>query len=108
MTKTVQKHYAKYVTKGGDGPSVFEGRASGLGYDFVDSLGDFIAPTSLRSHPDLWKASCGNIGYPLKLLLSEDERWNDKSKPHGNNIAIMDIGCGAGHDVLLAADYFKL
>jgi len=107
----IRKHYAEYVTKGGDGPSVFETRASDLGYGFVDKSGRHIAPESLKSDAKLWRASCGS-GCPLKLL--HDEQLGDSClvQPNGGEkestpLTILDIGCGAGHDVFLAAEYAK-
>ena len=54
----VQHHYAKYVTSGGDGPTVLKGRAATLGYD-----SDFV-PESIYNNPNLFRASCGS-GCPL-------------------------------------------
>ncbi|CAB9504903.1 Arsenite methyltransferase [Seminavis robusta] len=84
MPLSVQDHYTKYVTSGGDGPTVLKDRAASLGYEaeWLRSLDD----------PSMFQASCGS-GCPLRL-------------PGGcptQDALVMDLGCGAGHDVLLAA-----
>lgn len=83
----LQKHYAKYVTTGGDGPSVLEGRAADLGYKRFD-----VVPEALYQGK-LFQASCGS-GCPLLL---------PGGQPTVNDRTIMDFGSGAGHDVLLLA-----
>ena len=83
----VQQHYAKYVTTGGDGPSVLQGRAADLGYRRGD-----VVPDALY-HGKLFQASCGS-GCPLQL---------PGGQPTADDRVIMDFGSGAGHDVLLLA-----
>jgi arsenite methyltransferase len=80
---SVQDHYAQYVTSGGDGPNVLETRAASLGYT------DDWRPREIGS--DCFVASCGS-GCPLRLPGG-----------HANDLLVMDVGCGAGHDVLVAA-----
>ena len=104
--KDCRSHYAKYVTGGGDGPTVLKERAADLGYD-----ADFV-PESISENPKLFQASCGS-GCPLRLALatekgdgvgflsSSDDKKTDVEDDEECFI-IMDIGCGAGHDVLLA------
>jgi len=87
----VQKHYAKYVTSGGDGPTVLQGRASELGYSQ-----DFL-PLDLR-HEKLFQASCGS-GCPLRILPAGRITPSDQ--------LIIDLGSGAGHDVILASRLMK-
>jgi len=58
----VRKHYAEYVTKGGDGPSVFETRASDLGYGFVDKSGH----TLLRNPSNPMRVSGG---HPVEAVV---------------------------------------
>ena len=84
----IQKHYAKYVTTGGDGPSVLEGRAADLGYRRFD-----VVPEALYQGK-LFQASCGS-GCPLIL---------PGGQPTADDHIIMDFGSGAGHDVLLLAN----
>ena len=85
----VQEHYAKYVRGGGDGLTVLEGRAAELGYEK-----DALVPSSLHD-PALFQVSCGS-GCPLAL---------PHGKPTADDKLVMDLGCGAGHDVLLASSY---
>lgn len=83
----IQTHYGKYVETGGDGLTVLEGRASELGYQKDD-----LVPLELWD-PDLFRMSCGS-GCPLQI---------PGGKPVEGDTLVMDLGCGAGHDVLLAA-----
>ena len=90
-SSSVQKHYHDYVVNGGDGPTVWEERAKDLGYDK-----DFLPSSVLASQQQgddllgsLFRASCGS-GCPLRIEI-----------PQCGNV-VMDLGCGAGHDVLLA------
>lgn len=85
----VQEHYAKYVTSGGDGPTVLEDRAVDLGYRRGD-----VVPDNLY-HSRLFQASCGS-GCPLRL---------PGGKPTADDRLILDFGSGAGHDVLLMASH---
>ena len=95
LLSSVQKHYHDYVVKGGDGPTVWKERAKDLGYDE-----DFLTASSaspqqgkhdndLSLWEDLFQASCGS-GCPLRLHMPQ------------KGDTVMDLGCGAGHDVVLA------
>ena len=74
----VQRHYAAYIAKGGDGMTVLRERGRDLGY------------TTEQDDP-LFSAFCGS-GCPLTL---------------GDGVqvgeTVVDFGCGAGHDVILAS-----
>jgi len=106
----VQDHYAKFVTSGGDGSGVLERRAADLGYqhEFLrsiilnndnnsnfdednhnEAIDDWYNTTSDK----LFQASCGS-GCPLRL---------PGGQPTADDCLVMDFGCGAGHDVLLAS-----
>lgn len=86
----LQEHYAKYVSSGGDGPTVLKDRAAELGYD------DALVPPALQE-TSLFQASCGS-GCPIRLLPGGAISAKDAIE------IVMDLGCGAGHDVLLAAN----
>ena len=86
MPGSVQHHYDKYVTTGGDGATVLTSRAADLGYS-----SDFVPQELLDER--LFQASCGS-GCPLRL---------PEGRPTDSDFLIMDLGCGAGHDVLLAS-----
>lgn len=85
----VQEHYAKYVSSGGDGPTVLEGRAVDLGY----RRGEVVPESLYRNR--LFQASCGS-GCPLRL---------PGGQPTKEDRLILDFGSGAGHDVLLLASH---
>lgn len=76
----VQRHYAAYITKGGDGLTVLQERGRDLGYTAEQGNDD-----------ELFRAFCGS-GCPLAL-------------GQGVHIGetVVDLGCGAGHDVILAS-----
>jgi SAM-dependent methyltransferase len=84
----IQDLYSDYVVKGGDGKDVLRTRGSCLGYDEV-----FLSECGLGSeNTELFQVSCGS-GCPLRLA------------PDGikEGCTILDLGCGAGHDVVLAS-----
>lgn len=70
--------------------TVLEGRAAELGYQK-----DLLEPANLFD-ASLFQVSCGS-GCPLQLA---------DGKPTANDKIVMDLGCGAGHDVLLASSLF--
>lgn len=78
--------YGEYVRNGGDGKDVLNSRAMSLGYDeaFLTSCG------LLGAKEELFQVSCGS-GCPLRL------------KPIQKGDVVMDLGSGAGHDVVLAS-----
>mmetsp|Transcript_25211 Transcript_25211/g.74073 ORF Transcript_25211/g.74073 Transcript_25211/m.74073 type:complete len:228 (-) Transcript_25211:1112-1795(-) len=99
-SESVRRHYASYVSGGGDGESVLTtpGRGSDLGYDlpYLESLG--LRPSKEEVDDDadvdvsgLFSASCGS-GCPLRL----------PGGPRAGE-SVCDLGCGAGHDVALAS-----
>jgi len=77
VDSSVQRHYTAYIRKGGDGVRVLEDRGRELGY--VDEQED-----------ELFAAFCGS-GCPL--------RWAELRPGE----TVVDLGCGAGHDVVLAS-----
>ena len=94
----VQDHYGAYVRGGGDGLTVLQDRARALGYqkasDDIDSSDPFKrVPSDLLSDSSLFQVSCGS-GCPLRL---------DAAKITPEDRLVVDLGCGAGHDILLAA-----
>jgi SAM-dependent methyltransferase len=83
--ESIKRQYASYMGRGGDGESVLSDRGEGLGYDK-----EFLESCGLNSSR-LFAASCGS-GCPLRLP--------------GGPIAgetVIDFGCGAGHDVIIAS-----
>lgn len=93
----VRQHYAKYVTSGGDGPTVLQDRAHGLGYDAAllqdeDLLSSNSSSSSSSAANLLFAASCGS-GCPLLLPGGRPQLGE----------TLVDLGCGAGHDVILAS-----
>lgn len=88
--KKTQQQYSQYIQNGGDGNSVLLNRSQALGYDnnFLSKLGFSASDTQ-----HLFRASCGP-GCPLRL--GEDK----ESIKEG--ATIVDLGCGAGHDIILA------
>jgi SAM-dependent methyltransferase len=98
----VRNHYAKYVTNGGDGVTVLQDRARGLGYD-EDMISRTVKNGSTEDPTDDFKgskiakvffASCGS-GCPLSLVQQQ--------VPPSSSLTIVDLGCGAGHDLILAS-----
>lgn len=84
----VQVHYTKYIEEGGDGERVLKDRAASLNYDdaFLQSCG--LDP---KTAAPLFVASCGS-GCPLRL----------PGQPRTGE-TVIDLGCGAGHDMVLAS-----
>ena len=86
--ESVQRHYAAYVTKGGDGNTVLQDRGRTLGYT------QEVCATNNghnKNEDELYAAFCGS-GCPLALVD------NDMMGQ-----TVLDLGCGAGHDVILAS-----
>jgi SAM-dependent methyltransferase len=80
--------YSDFVVNGRDGKDVLRNRSSSLGYDEL-----FLSQCGLGSeNAELFKVSCGS-GCPLRLA------------PDGikEGYTILDLGSGAGHDVVLAS-----
>jgi SAM-dependent methyltransferase len=111
-TNKVQQHYAKYVTNGGDGPTVLQDRALRLGYDAA-LLKDLSSSNNSNNNNNnnnnnssaaatqrLFAASCGS-GCPLLLLSSAG--GGGQQRPLQLGETLIDLGCGAGHDVILAS-----
>jgi SAM-dependent methyltransferase len=100
----LQEHYGKYVSSGGDGPTVLQERAADLGYDT-----DWLPPK--MNIPSLFQASCGS-GCPLRILPSlpcstggGGGGGGGGGMPTADDSLILDFGCGAGHDALLACHF---
>ncbi|VEU33647.1 unnamed protein product [Pseudo-nitzschia multistriata] len=106
-TDAVQNAYGSYVINGGDGNNVLKIRGENLGYDssFLkrcnlittingdeDSL-ESAAETRQHGIQTLFMAFCGS-GCPLRID-------SDKHLPKEGDV-IVDLGCGAGHDAILA------
>lgn len=92
---SIQRQYTAYIQNGGDGDTVLLERSEKLGYDgrFLTSCKINANATKNNTSSDINKifvASCGP-GCPLKLPGSPKE-----------GDVVVDLGCGAGHDVLLA------
>ena len=84
----IKELYSEYVVNGGDGEDVLRTRVSSLGYDEL-----FLSECGLSSeNTELFQVSCGS-GCPLRLA------------PDGikEGCTILDLGSGAGHDVVLAS-----
>jgi len=89
----IQRQYARYIQDGGDGNTVLVDRGRRLGYDpdFLASCGCFSPSDNESSRLSaLFRASCGP-GCPLRL----------PGRPLEGE-TVVDLGCGAGHDVILA------
>lgn len=96
----VRTVYTSYVENGGEGSSVLKLRGENLGYD-----SNFLKRCSLKletgiqedpkrsSIENLFAAFCGS-GCPLRIA-------NDEYIPKKGD-TVVDLGCGAGHDSLLA------
>lgn len=101
--EVVQKHYASFIQS-----DHVKGNASGLeglGYD-----AEFLALCGFKNEDDAEAASssslfflepsCGS-GCPLRLLLlTEIDNGKPLLEPGST---VVDLGCGAGHDVILAS-----
>ena len=91
MHDSCRRQYAHYISHGGDGVTNLVNRAQGLGYD-----ADFLNSVLGDDNPIHWKllfaASCGP-GCPLRLVPSCPKEGD----------VVVDLGCGAGHDVILAS-----
>jgi SAM-dependent methyltransferase len=104
----IRNHYAKFVTGGGDGPTVFQERAQRLGYGdpaLMVALTKEAAEDAERKEEEellLFAASCGS-GCPLLLLLSPEGGGGGGGLHDGGATTLVDLGCGAGHDVVLAS-----
>ena len=85
----VRRDYSAYVIKGGEGAGNLSKHAASWGYDtpFLESLGVHLA----GGVADLFATACGG-GCPLRLPGAP--RWGE---------AVVDLGCGAGHDAVLAS-----
>jgi SAM-dependent methyltransferase len=84
--ESIKHQYANYVGRGGDGESVLSDRGERLGYDK-----EFLESCGLKTSGHLFAAFCGS-GCPLRLP--------------GGPVAgetVIDFGCGAGHDVIVAS-----
>lgn len=96
----VKKVYTSYVENGGEGSSVLKSRGESLGYDsnFLKRCSLKLATgiqddTKRNSVENLFAAFCGS-GCPL--CIANDEYIPEKGD------TVVDLGCGAGHDSLLA------
>ena len=88
--RSVERDYEAYALDGGDGRRNWYDRVHTWGYtpELLSSLG-----LAEEAHGKLFAAACGG-GCPL--LLSE-------GSPPSKDEVVVDLGCGAGHDCLLAA-----
>lgn len=96
MSESVSRYYAQYIQGGGDGDAVLTtpGRGADLGYDqkFLEACGLQPFSSSGDDASELFAASCGS-GCPLRL----------PGGPPREGEVVVDLGCGAGHDVVLAS-----
>lgn len=83
--------YANYIKEGGDGETVLDDRGRDLGYteEFLMTCG--LSNSQSDELKQLFRAFCGS-GCPLRL-----EGGPVKGE------TVVDMGCGAGHDVILAS-----
>jgi len=119
ILESVRCHYARYIAN--DNGQQVKGNADGLqglGYfdaAFLASCG-FNTETSASQQQDsllllraFLEPSCGS-GCPLRLLLLLDD---EEEKPNANNSllkpgdTVIDLGCGTGHDLILASGMLR-
>lgn len=95
----VKNAYGSYVKRGGDGDAVLKIRGETLGYNQIflracnmnmDMDMDMIQHQSIQK---LFAAFCGS-GCPLRID-------GDRHLPNKGDV-VVDLGCGAGHDSILA------
>jgi len=122
--KLIHKFYGEYARAGGDGKDIFQIRAQNLGYDDVflhtqcglpttppphhhhhhhnkdDDDNDDNEQESEPSYTDLFRVSCGS-GCPLRLQPSTTTTTTTTILLDG--ATVLDLGTGAGHDVVLAS-----
>lgn len=84
---TVVSDYTRYIAQDGDGLDTLREHASGWGY-----TRDFLCSLSLSGCDALFKAACGG-GCPLRLESHTPRR----------GATVVDLGCGAGHDAVIAS-----
>ena len=91
VRRSVERDYEAYALDGGDGRHNWYERVHTWGYtpELLSSLG----LDGKEVHGKLFAAACGG-GCPL--LLTE-------GSPPAKGEVVVDLGCGAGHDCLLAA-----
>ena len=92
-TNAIQTTYASYVRNGGDGEGVLKIRGETLGYDnaFLDKLLPIENSDEIKQ---LFMSFCGS-GNPLRID-------DDKHLPKQGE-TVVDLGCGAGHDLILSS-----
>jgi len=108
-TNEIKSTYESYVKNGGDGKDVFKSRGETLGYheSFLkrcnimrENDGTYSIESQQQQQQqqqlikELFMASCGS-GCPLRID-------GDKHLPKEGDM-VVDLGCGAGHDSILAS-----
>jgi len=110
LLQSVQHHYASYIaggtTNGDEAAAVIQGNSEGLeGLGYADPA--FLARCGLDTTVDrelldaILEPSCGS-GCPLRLLLT-DNHSDDDAIVVKEDAVVVDLGCGTGHDVILAS-----
>lgn len=94
----VKNAYGSYVKRGGDGDTVLKIRGEALGYTERFLMACCHMNMNQNRHPSssiqkLFAAFCGS-GCPLRID-------GDKHLPKRGDV-VVDLGCGAGHDSILA------
>ena len=91
----VKNAYGSYVKRGGDGDAVLKIRGETLGYNqiFLRACNMDMDMIQHQSIQKLFAAFCGS-GCPLRID-------GDRHLPNKGDV-VVDLGCGAGHDSILA------